>query len=73
MFEIHPSSWPVAFDATDTRNEFHRTALAEARAATDWLAGAPSSARPGPTLVARLRLALGGRTRTAAAPCTCSA
>ncbi len=35
MFELSPSSWPVAVDATDPRNQFHERALFEARVATD--------------------------------------
>jgi hypothetical protein len=73
MFEVHPSNWPVALDANDPRDHFHRTALAEARAATDRRGAAmrPTSARA--ALLERVRLALAGGTAQVAEPCNCAA
>ena len=73
MFEIHPSSWPVAVDANDPRDHFHRTALAEARVATDRLGFATTPAATQPTLIARVRRALAGGTAPGAEPCSCAA
>jgi len=70
MFEIHASNWPVAIDANDPRNQFHRTALAEARVATD-LSQAAQAGRLG--LVERIRQALAGRTSQVVEPCGCPA
>jgi hypothetical protein len=73
MFEVYPSSWPMAVDATDPRNQFHERALHEARATTDYREPASQvSSRTG--LVTRLRLAIaGGPAISASEPCNCPA
>lgn len=73
MFEIHPSDWPMAADATDPRNQFHATAMHEARVASDFRGFAPAApARE--SIVARLRLALvGGPSSSIVEPCNCPA
>ena len=71
MYEIHPSSWPVAVDANDPRDQFHRTAIHEARVATE--RRQPELAAPTPGLVGRLRLALAIGPVVATEPCSCPA
>jgi hypothetical protein len=73
MFEVYPSSWPVAVNSRDPRNQFHQVALHEARATTDYREPASrASSRSG--LVTRLRLAIaGGPAISAGEPCNCSA
>ena len=71
MFEIHPSNWPFAVDAGDPRNQFHETALREARVATE--AHGVALAAPVPErFVTRLRLALAGGPAVTE-PCNCPA
>jgi hypothetical protein len=71
MFEIHPSSWTVAVDANDPRDHFHRTALHEARVATDRSAQPVAAAPAG--LRTRLQSILPVRRPTATQPCACPA
>ena len=74
MFEIHPSSWPLAVDASEGRDQFHLTALHEARVATERnprLAEAAVARRAGFTQ--RLRAAFTGAPARSAEPCTCPA
>lgn len=71
MFEVYPSNWPVAVDANDPRNQFHRTALAEARFVTERREVVPAFP-PRTSVVARLRVALAGGPATTE-PCTCPA
>lgn len=73
MFEVYPSTWPVAVDSSDPRNQFHERALHEARVATDYRQVATTApARAG--LVTRLRLAIAGAPAISATdPCTCPA
>ena len=73
MFEIHPGNWPVAGGASDPRDQFHVTALHEARVATERNPRliVASSARP--TFVDRIRHALAGGSATTVQPCDCSA
>jgi len=72
MFEIHPSNWPLAIDPNDPRDEFHRTAVAEAVVATDRRPYLRDAVPTYPGIVTRLRTALaGGPARTE--PCTCPA
>ncbi len=71
MFDVYPSNWPIAFDPGDPRNEFHETALREARVATDARihpTESPVTAR----FMTRLRLAFSGGA-TAADTCNCPA
>lgn len=72
MFEIHPSEWPTAVNA-DPRNQFHATAMAEARATSDYHGYAPAEpARE--SILSRLRIALvGGPTGSVVEPCNCPA
>jgi hypothetical protein len=71
MFEIHPSSWPVAVDANDPRDHFHRTALHEARVATDHNPRRASDSPAG--VVTRLQAILAGRRPVVTEPCACPA
>ncbi len=73
MFEVYPSNWPVAIDATDPRNQFHERVLHEARIATDYRHVATSApTRMG--LLTRLRHAIsGGPAISATDPCGCPA
>lgn len=71
MFEVYPSNWPVAVDTTDPRNQFHETAMHEARIATDFRQY-PVEAVDQPSIVTRLRLAIAGGP-AAAEPCNCPA
>jgi hypothetical protein len=70
MFEIHASNWPVAIDPNDPRNHFHRTALAEARIATDLNQAAQPRRR---SLVERVRRTLAGPASGGVEPCSCPA
>ena len=69
MYEVYPGNWPMAVDTTDPRNQFHRTALYEARIVTD-RRETEVPAQPVPSLVARVRLALAGGPATTAQVCT---
>ncbi len=73
MFEIHPSNWPIALDPDDPRDQFHRIALADARVATERRPQLAFATRPGPRIVARLRLALAGAPQVTSEPCSCPA
>lgn len=71
MFDVYPNDWPVAYDPADTRNQFHETALHEARVATDirqYRVEVPE--RPG--LLTRMRLAIAGGPAITE-PCNCPA
>lgn len=73
MFEIHPSDWPMAVDTSDPRNQFHATAMHEARVASDHH-GSASAAPPREGLLGRLRVALaGGPSGSIVEPCNCPA
>jgi hypothetical protein len=71
MFEIHPSSWPFAVDGSDPRNQFHETALREARVATE-AQGVTLASPAHEGFVTRLRLALTGGPAVTE-PCNCPA
>lgn len=71
MFEIYATSWPSAVDANDPRDEFHRTALHEARIATD--RGAENISGRATDPVARIQSILAGRQPRGAEPCGCPA
>jgi hypothetical protein len=73
MFEIPPGNWPVALDASDPRDEFHRTALADARVTTELRPQLALLAQPGPSIIARLRLAFAGEQHGSTQPCSCPA
>ena len=72
MFELYPTSWPASMDATDSRTQFHETALREAQVATDarGVAAAAPSREP---FITRLRLAFAGGSSVATEPCSCPA
>ena len=76
MFELYAST-PFALDATDPRNQFLETALREARIVHDHLEDAEPArvaSEPGPSPIARLRLAFAGGATAPAQPCgTCTA
>ena len=72
MFELYPTSWPASMDATDSRNQFHETALREAQVATD-ARGVTAATPSGGTFMARLRLVFAGGPSVAAEPCNCPA
>jgi hypothetical protein len=73
VHKIYPMEW-LRLDPSDQRNQFHLTALHEARIATDYRqAFAPIPARD-PGFVARIRLAIaGGPAATITEPCSCPA
>jgi hypothetical protein len=71
MFEIHPTNWPFAEDTTAPTNQFHETALHEARIATDARGIVPQT-ETSPSFVSRLRLAFAGG-RAVTEPCNCPA
>ena len=73
MYELHLDNWPVAVDATGPRDQFHLTALHEARVATERNPGLARAATRGTSLTARIRAALATQPRVAAEPCGCPA
>lgn len=73
MFEINQSSWPVAIDANDPRDQFHRTALAEATIATERRPYLAIAAAEPHGVLARLRLALTSAPTPRTEPCNCPA
>ena len=71
MFEIHPSNWPVAVDINDPRDRFHRTALHEARIASERNPHCVTAPVAG--IVARLQAVLIGEQTRSTEPCACPA
>ena len=74
MFELYLSHTSAGEHSTDPRNQFHETALREARIASERHAAA--SAPTGPSragFVSRLRLALAGSSVTTTEACSCPA
>jgi hypothetical protein len=71
MFEIHPGDWSLALDANGPRDQFHETAVHEARVATE-ARGITPTAPSHESFMRRLRLVfMGGPAVTE--PCNCPA
>ena len=75
MYRAYPTDWPLAHDPMATRDDIHRSALREARVATDYRRGLGATTAPWRRtgLISRLRVALTGRPTPAAEPCACPA
>ncbi len=74
MFELylsHTSPWE---HSTDPRNQFHETAMREARIASEWRDAEASAVLVAkPSFVSRLRLAFAGGSVTTTDACSCPA
>ena len=72
MFEIYMSHTGSGGHTTDPLNQFHETALREARIASEWR-GREIAVSTEPSLIARVRAAFGRPVATSPEPCACPA
>jgi hypothetical protein len=73
VFELYLSHTSGGEHSTDPRNQFHETAIRDARIATDWAQREPAAASARLGLVARLRLAFNGGPSVTTEACSCPA
>jgi hypothetical protein len=72
MYRLHLDEWSTA-DANGPRDQFHRTALHEARVATERNPGLARPATRSVGLVGRIRAAFAPQNEVAAEACACAA
>jgi hypothetical protein len=74
MFELYLSHTSAGEHSTDPRNQFHETALRDARIASDWHGAAASTAAAAkPSFASRIRAAFAGSSAATTDACSCPA